>query len=226
MNHDDFHGEMDCEQVRAELAEFALGVVPGRERAAILEHLDHCEDCNAEVEQLVALTDVIDQLAPQGDPPLGFEVRVLERLRMLDASKSSRVPRRWVFAAAASLLLVLGVGLALGVGLSGSNGVKAPSALSVRSETLRSPTGVDRGDVVVLGGSSPAMLVSVDATAWSGWIQCTLDLRGGSRVSLGRFRISSGYGTWRVKIPVAIGQVKSAQLTSDSGQLFASAKIS
>ena len=61
-----------------DLIEFALGTLSGRRRAAVLDHLETCAHCNAEVESLADVTDKLLWLAPEAEPSLGFETRVIE----------------------------------------------------------------------------------------------------------------------------------------------------
>jgi hypothetical protein len=72
--------DMSCAQLHEVAAELALGVLTGRERAAALAHLDYCEDCREEVQQLMETSGQLLGLLPPAEPPAGFETRVLARL--------------------------------------------------------------------------------------------------------------------------------------------------
>src|SRR5271155_1475493 len=93
-----------------DLIEFALGTLSGRSRAAVLDHLQTCAHCNAEVESLADVTDKLLWLGPPAAPPLGFETRLIERYRGGDTRRrTTRRQRVGVLAVAAMVAAVLGV---------------------------------------------------------------------------------------------------------------------
>jgi hypothetical protein len=62
------------------LAGLALGLrEPGQ--AALLGHIAICVTCAAHLEDLVAVADGLSLLAPEADPPSGFDGRVLAAAR-------------------------------------------------------------------------------------------------------------------------------------------------
>jgi hypothetical protein len=62
------------------LAGLALGL-RGREEAALAGHIAVCVTCAAHLDDLVAVAGMLSLLAPEADPPSGFEERVLEGAR-------------------------------------------------------------------------------------------------------------------------------------------------
>ncbi|WP_199791353.1 anti-sigma factor family protein [Streptomyces sp. 142MFCol3.1] len=72
--------EVTCEKVREVGTELALGVLPGRERAGAVAHLDECAGCREYVEQLTLVGDGLIGLLPGSEPPVGFEARVAQSL--------------------------------------------------------------------------------------------------------------------------------------------------
>jgi len=70
-----------CEETRELLPELALGILGGEDRARALEHLTRCADCSSELAALSRAADGLLTLAPQHEPPAGFEDRVLAKLR-------------------------------------------------------------------------------------------------------------------------------------------------
>jgi hypothetical protein len=72
--------DVTCEKLREIGAELALGVLPGRERAGAVDHLDRCADCREYVAQLTLVGDRLIGLLPCGEPPVGFETRVAQAL--------------------------------------------------------------------------------------------------------------------------------------------------
>jgi len=90
--------ERGCEEYGDELAELALGVLTGRERARVLWHVESCPRCAEELEILARAADSVVQAAPEMEPPLGFEVRLFERMGLTDVAPRRRRlrPSRWV----------------------------------------------------------------------------------------------------------------------------------
>jgi hypothetical protein len=71
---------LTCDELRALAAEVALGILSGSERADALGHMEHCVGCRVLVEGLAQTGDSLLLLAPEADPPLGFESRVAARV--------------------------------------------------------------------------------------------------------------------------------------------------
>ena len=67
--------ERGCEEYGDELAELALGVLTGRDRARVLSHVESCPRCAEELEDLSRTADSVVQAAPEMEPPLGCPVQ-------------------------------------------------------------------------------------------------------------------------------------------------------
>jgi hypothetical protein len=68
------------EQLGLRLAGLALGLrQPGH--VALVGHVAACSTCAANLEDLVTVAGTLSLLAPEADPPSGFEGRVLEHAR-------------------------------------------------------------------------------------------------------------------------------------------------
>ncbi len=74
------------EQSGLKLAGLALGV-RGPGQVALVGHVAVCGACTADLEGLVAVADTLSLLAPEADPPSGFEGRLLEVARARALSK-------------------------------------------------------------------------------------------------------------------------------------------
>jgi hypothetical protein len=115
-------GELSCQQFRDLAAELALNVLPARERALAMRHLDGCARCS---EILSAFTEVADGLVgslPEAEPPIGFENRVIASLTPASLRRPRPLPRTARARTASLLGAVALVGAVLvGVGLP-SNG--------------------------------------------------------------------------------------------------------
>ena len=70
-----------CAEVRDLIPELAAGVASGESRARAVAHLAGCADCRRELEEVAGVVDGMLQLAPEREPPNGFEARVLAAIR-------------------------------------------------------------------------------------------------------------------------------------------------
>jgi hypothetical protein len=227
----------DCAHYADELAELALGISTGRERAEALAHVAQCPACHAEMEQLSLAADSLLEVIPRVDPPLGFEVRLAERL--LSGRGTPRrgarwfSPRQWGYRRLPAALACLLAVVALGAGGGAGGGVRGgpPAA--------RSSFGTDAGGHVsvqplafagrVMGQvtvySSPAsgdngwLFMNLDVGSWSGKATCELQLANGRKVLLGTFWLDHGYGAWGVSLAPGMGKIGSALVLGAKGVL-------
>ena len=131
--NDDARSRPECERYADELAELALGTMTGRERAHILAHVESCPGCQAEMEQLSLAADSLLEVVPGVEPPLGFEVRLMERLGTGGATRRL-VRRHWRLRQSALVLACLLLLAAAGVG----------AGWLVRGAGSRPPVAADR----------------------------------------------------------------------------------
>lgn len=209
-----------------QLAELALGILDGRERAAVLEHLEGCPSCLSEFEQLLVSSNALLSAVPEAEPPLGFEVRVLEALSLAnhDVARRPVVRRSWL-AAAAVLLVVVGLAFGILIRVPGSSPAAAPTPPSVRVAEL-TRAGHPLGVALAYGGSSGWLLVAVDKSGVNGEVHCVVETTGGHQADLGQFWLTHGSGSWSVRLPVGSSELRSAVLTDSGGQVVASAVFS
>lgn len=71
---------LDCAGAREIAPDLAVGLADGDERAAVLEHVAHCEPCREELDRLAATVDAVLLAAPSIEPPEGFAARVIDAL--------------------------------------------------------------------------------------------------------------------------------------------------
>ena len=131
--------ERGCPQYADDLAELALGVLTGRDRARALSHVESCRRCADELEQLSRVADTVVQAAPEVEPPVGFEVRLFERMGV--ATVDPKPHRRF----RASRLVPLGVAaavVALGLGL-GLTLTSSPAPTTTRSSRTTAEVSAD-----------------------------------------------------------------------------------
>jgi hypothetical protein len=212
----------ECEALSDDLIEFALGTLSGRSRSLVLDHLETCAHCNAESESLADVADTMLWLAPDAEPPLGFETRVIERFRGSEAQR--RIVRRRrasVFAVAAMLVAVLGVGV--GAVVTSHDGANLPSA-TVRPSTGRLMSGGQvLGEVTISSGSPSWMIMDVDTGKASGVVWCEVTFANGRSETVGKFTISHGYGSWIAPIKASGSDVRSARIVKANGAVVAQA---
>ncbi|MFF7973161.1 hypothetical protein [Streptomyces sp. NPDC007905] len=241
-----------CENLREIGAELALGVLPGRERAAAIAHLDRCADCREYVGHLCLVGDKLVGLLPDREPPLGFETRVSRRLAhdaaahevRAHARKSGRPQqglrgrarrtRVRIASVAAALAVALGfAGWAVGTAIEN---VTASSPVAVSSEpvlvgdmTSVSDGGQPAGEVYAHPGTPGWIFMTVALTGpaapYSGKVHCLLERPDGTTVRVGDFDLRDGHGQWGVAAPVDPAGVAGARLTSPDGTILATAHL-
>jgi hypothetical protein len=221
-------GAHGCRDYAADLSELALGVLTGRERVRALSHVESCPHCAEELEQLSRAADAVVQVAPEVEPPLGFEVRLFERMGVADVPhrKRRRVPR-WVpatlAAAAAAVALALGLTLALSSPTPPVQNAAGP-AHHVSVATLLE-NGVSVGRVVTHGGAEPWMSMMLADSSARGTVDCVVVTKDGVTHWVGSFTAKGGYGAWLARLHVNPKDLRSAQVVSPSGTVIASATL-
>ena len=227
-----------CVEVEESLAELALGILPGNERAAVLAHVQGCEQCQAELEKLTLTADGLLGLAPELEPPVGFEVELFRRLGISESQAGAEVAHRrigglmdrissrgrvMVSAAAVTIAIALG----FGSGWVANPGTSASGPLyehgvASATATLTSDTH-SVGTVSTFAGTPGWMLMTVHAADVSGWVTCRVTVSGGKQLTVGRFRLDHGYGAWSARLPVSVPSIRSAQVTTSGGVAIGSA---
>ena len=150
-----------CAEVRDLAPELAVNIVGGPERAEALDHMSECGPCRAYVAELAEAADALTLLAPEAEPPPGFERRVIaaigagrrrswRRLAMVAAS----------VAAATAIVSIVGVRLVEG---TDSRPVVAPAeSTSVENLAMTTDDGIDVGEVHISDGHPSVVVVTVD----------------------------------------------------------------
>jgi hypothetical protein len=215
-----------CELFQDELAELALGILSGRSRSDVLDHVESCPRCTAELERLSIVADTLLQLTPEIEPPLGFELRLAERLQEgATAHRPKRSRRVAALSAAAVATIVLGFGLGTLAGPRSGNTQGQSATANLTAANLTSH-GQVVGAVMISAGSPAWMFMTIDAGAWSGKVTCEVTIAGGKVERIGVFKLSGGYGAWAAPLTSSVGKVRSAQLIAPNGAVLASARLS
>lgn len=209
-----------CALVRDDLALLATGGLTGRERAALLAHIDGCVACAGELEELTSAVDALFHLVPEQEPPEGFAERTIERLRgERRVAPSGRIGRA-VAVAAAVVALGLGIGLGTVIGSAGT----APAANGVRTASFVSSAGAG-GQVIVSSGEYPWMFVTIDDSSAWGEVTCRVTLAGGAQRVVGRFPLGVGSESWSVRLPAPASSVQSVAVLDATGTTIATARL-
>jgi len=194
---------LDCEAVRELAPELALGGLTGPERAAAIDHLVGCGACQGYVDELAAVADRLLLLAPEDEPSVGLESRVLTRIEELRAR--SRPRRRWLvpLAAAAAVLAIAGTALGVNGLVTHDNvsGYETVNGRSMRAAPLLDAAHQRIGQAFIYDGSPSWIFVSVDRAGIDGSysVVCTGPRAG--PLSWPSLRVTDGQGTvaWTAK---------------------------
>ncbi|MFE2426759.1 zf-HC2 domain-containing protein [Streptomyces sp. NPDC059373] len=215
-------GCITCAQLQDDGPELALGILPGRERAAAVAHLQQCPDCRAYVRELIPMADSLVDLIPTAEPPLGFETRTLRRLGLTPRPLRRSRGRLVRFAAAAAAALGLGLGLSVGGwALTNASAPAVHSALHTAGLTVQ---GRHIGQAFAYTGNSPWLYMSVDAdraVADDPTIRCQILRADGSTATIGTFRLDDGYASWGGPFPARSSPVTGVRLLAADGSVLA-----
>jgi len=207
-----------CAEVRDLIPELAAGVASGESRARAVAHLAGCADCRRELEEVAGVVDGMLQLAPEREPPNGFEARVLAAIQ----AGRTRPRLRTALAVAAAVVLVAGVA----AGVTWWRGAEDRDAadhyrgvLSVadgryfRAAELEDG-GAGRGHVFAYEGRPSWVFVTVDG-APSGTYHVRLVDAEGRSSWIGVCTVRDGSGSWGTTVDVPIRDVARVEMGGD-----------
>ena len=190
---------MGCAEVREVAPEFALGILDGEQRSDVLLHLDHCAACRRQVGELSETADSLVLLAPEAEPPPGFERRVL------GAMDDSVRRRRWrtikLVAATAAAAAIFSVATVRIIDQTRDGTVSSSPTAATVAMVGDDGNRVGRVDVVD-SGTTMSFDVSVDYSLPDGSYRVVLDPQTGASQGLGTIQVVGGKGTWSGAAPV------------------------
>ena len=205
------------DEFRNDVPEYVLGILDGRDRAALLTHVEHCDECSDAVQGLSSTSDALLHVPVGVEPPVGFESRVLARI---DAARPQRTTQhsrgRWLGVAAA----VIVVSGAIGIGVShlGSSSHPSSDQAAGRLEQRSLIAGNHNvGEVMAYAGKPAWMFVTVDVTNAPNAVRCIIVTKQGVRDDIGTFSLSRGQGSWGTALPVAVDSIRTVELTTSTG---------
>lgn len=224
----------DCAVYDPELAELALGSLSGKVRVATLAHVERCDRCSAELEELSAAADGLFDLAPLAEPPVGFEAGVMQRLRSpalggptsaLERIRSAPHRAGRALLAVAAVVAALAAGAAMDRALT-TKGPGASLAAGGAIENVRLVSaGKQVGEVQVFAGNPTWVMVDVQGVDWYGAVRCQLTLAGERPVTLGSFWLSGDRGAWGAAVAQPAGRLREAKLLNNKGTVLAVADL-
>lgn len=189
-----------CAQVRDVAEELGLGLIDAEVRAAALVHLQGCATCRPLVEEMARVADLLLLLAPEAEPPIGFEDRVLASVDAFPASGGGAGGRArpWV-AVAAAIVIAAGAGAAIGASLGA--GDDAPVAAPSQSALLHTMDGRTAGFIDIDDGDVTIVTVGLDYPEARGGYTVELVRGDGTRRAFGGLVAVGGKASkvWRVR---------------------------
>jgi hypothetical protein len=208
------------EEFQEELVEFALGILGGRARAALVDHVEGCPDCAERLQELSATADLMMYVPVGVEPPLGFESSIIERIRQSQPLSHRWRPRGWqLLAAAAAVVASFGLGWTLDHVVT--NPTTPVQAVGSLNQHVLEANGRDVGTVYAYAGSPAWMYVTVDAKGAPASVRCTIVTTSGTHRFIGTFALANGRGSWGANLPVSFNSVRNVVLSSSSGAVVA-----
>jgi Putative zinc-finger len=213
-----------CAEVRALIPELAAGVAAGDERARALAHLAACRDCRAELELATAVVDELVLLAPEHEPSLGFENRVLAALEPEPALGSRPTVRRRLSAVALrAAALVLVAALAGGatwwhtaddrrLAASYRQTLAVANGRYLTAANLTTTTRTDVGHVFAYQGTPSWIVVTLTAAPQSGVYRIRLVTTDDRTLDVGPCLVTAGTGSYGTAIGVSLYAIRRIEL--------------
>jgi hypothetical protein len=225
---------LDCEVLRQLAPELALGGLTGPERAAALDHLARCSECQPYVEELSSVADRLLLLAPEDEPSAGLETRVLSRINELQPPVRRRRP--WLVGLASAAAILVGVSggalvvrhLDRGTLRFNKEYVTALERLhgrSLRAAALTDAQGHSVGQAFVYDGSPSWVFVSVDGSGVDGHYMVVCTGKGAGPVSWPVLRVTDGHGAVGWTANGAVRGLDRVQIVDQAGHTAYQARL-
>jgi Putative zinc-finger len=216
------NGDERCEETRGLLTELALGIADGEDRARVLEHASDCADCRRELERQSAIADELLVLAPEQEPPPGFELRVLRTIQPRAPRRGFLLRRLAVVGVVAAAVAVTAGGMLLGFRDDRRLADHYRATLAQANGTyfgavrLTDPAGRPGGVLFSYRGSPSWVVVTVAPRHRDAVERAELVDRSGRRIPLSSFTLSNG--AWGGAIPVELSDVAALHLVGADGR--------
>lgn len=224
--------DLTCERVDELADDLVLGHLDEPQRGRLLAHVERCPACRARVDGLADLVDRMLVLAPEHEPPAGFEARVLARIGAASRGTHAvaatagaghrRPPRRWLVAVVAAAALVVGALVGVAAGRTG----RTPSEVA-RSGIITRADDVRVGTVALVRASRPYVLVTIDHPQPGGAeVYCDLQTADGRTVRVGSWSYDDVMtNVWAAGISADLLDAVGMQVVTEDGTVVASADL-
>lgn len=211
---------LDCAEVRELAPEFVLGVLDGDARADVVGHIDHCTACRTHVTELSETADAMLLLAPEAEPPPGFERRVVARIT--DDRRRSRWRTAKIVALVAAAAVILSVVTVRVIDSTRSSGT---AAAAVQTVPMVGDDGTTVGQVdVVDNGGSVGLALTVSYALPDGTYRVVLAPKTLPREVLDTMTVTDGRGAW-AGVAQTRGLPAALELVDDQGAVPCSAEL-
>jgi Putative zinc-finger len=213
-----------CDETRDLLPEIALGIADGAERARVLAHVADCSECRRELERQSAIADELLVLAPEEEPPVGFELGVLGSMQ-----PPAPPPRRRSIVRPLAVAAVVALAIAITAGAMQVNAredrrladhyratLAQANGTYFGARRLADPAGRVGGVAFVYQGSPSWIVITVDPAFRASVADAEVVDRGGRRIPLRAFRLAGG--AWGGALPLDLGAVAAVHLTGEDGR--------
>jgi hypothetical protein len=217
---------MSCEEIRDLAPEIALGVADGEERAEALRHLSTCAECRRVVEELSQVADELLVLAPEHEPPAGFESRVVDAIVPEQPAHRSRarwLRPRWLGSRLAPALATAAVTAAALIAVYADDRRTAERYRETlaqadgqyfQAEPVRDETGARGGVAFGYEGSPSWVFLTIDPGQRDAVTRAELVTREGRTIPLRSLELDRK-GSWGGAIPVNLYEVESIRLVGE-----------
>ena len=213
---------LSCERARELAPELALRIISGDERAELIAHTARCVQCRKLIEDLSVTADHILLVAPEHEPPAGFESGVLAQIRA-----PARVPRRAWFAAVAAIIAAAATAGGLWWATAADRDLASHYRAALEeadgeyfgAKPLRSASG-KVGNTFAYEGTPSWLFVVFEDTIDEGTYIVEMETTDGTVVDLGSFELSDPGRTWGTHIDTKLLDVRTLRFSGLNGATF------
>ena len=230
---------MTCDDFDDGVDELALGLLDEPDRGRLLDHAASCARCQARLDDLIALTERLLLVAPQIDPPAGFEGRTLERMGARARDRRAGGDLRAQPGRSAPLAAlragrrrgdprpVLAAGVGVGRWRDRGRGATPATACAPDHGVIVSAAGAELGTVTLVLDPQPHVLVAIDTPRRATDTRtCQLRLPGQPWQTVGTWSYDEiASGIWAVGVDPALLDAAAMRVIGPDGQVLATATI-
>jgi len=201
---------LECAETQEHAPEFALGILTGGARAELIAHLERCQTCSAAVADFAEVVDGLTLVAPEAEPPMGFEDHVLRAMH--ENRRSAPRARRLAVLIAMLVLGIVVFTIAAVRVIDGFTGEPTPP----RAADIRANDAVIGKSVLVLG-EHPWVFVSIEGGLADGRYRAQVADISGENILVGEFDVVLGRGSWTMPEAQGLGTAREVRILREDG---------